>query len=99
MGSVLLFAIGGWYAVTREARFQLGGDDLSNRHPIHVDAHGLDAVAIACVFLGLGAVNLALGIRGRARLPVFWTGIAVLGAAVVYGLSLVVADVAAFLRR
>jgi hypothetical protein len=97
IGSVLLFAIGAWFALSGEARFTLGGDDLSNRHPIHVDAHGLDAVAIGCVFLGLGSVNLALGVRGRARRAVFWAGAALLGAALADGLVNVVREVVAFL--
>lgn len=95
-GSLLLFALGGWYALSGEARFTLGGDDLSNRHPIYVDAHGLDAVVIGCVFVGLGLVNLALGVRGRARLRVFWAGAGLLGASVLYGIGNVVRDVADF---
>jgi hypothetical protein len=95
IGSLVLFAVGAWFALRGEARFTLGGDDLSNRHPIHVDAHGLDAVAIGCVFLGLGSVNLALGVRGRARLAVFWAGVALLGAALADGLVNVVREVVA----
>jgi hypothetical protein len=86
VGSVVLFAIGGWYAVTHEARFVLGGNDLSNRGAVNVNAQGLDAVAIGCVFVALGLVNLALGIRGRARIPVFWAGAALLAATALYGL-------------
>jgi len=93
IGSVLLFAVGAWFALRGEARFTLGGDDYGNRNPIHVDAHGLDAVAIGCVFLGLGLVNLALGIRGRARLAVFWAGVALLGAALADGLVNVAREV------
>jgi hypothetical protein len=86
VGSLLFFGLGAWYAVSGEARFQLGGDDLSNRKAIHVNAHGMDAVAIGCVFVAAGLVNLALGLRGPARLRVFWAGVALLGAAVLYGL-------------
>jgi len=98
IGSVVLFAIGGWYAITHEARFVLGGSDLSNRGAVNVNAHGLDAVAIGCVFLGLGLVNLALGLRERrARLGVFWAGAAVLAATVLYGLWYIGRDVVGFL--
>jgi hypothetical protein len=97
VGSVLLFAIGGWYAITHQARFVLGGNDLSNRGAVNVDAHGLDAVAIGCVFLALGLVNLALGIRGRARIPVFWAGAALLASSALYGVVYMVRDVFGFL--
>ena len=96
IGSLLLFAVGAWFALRGEARFTLGGDDYGNRHPIHVDAHGLDAGAIGCVFLGLGLVNLALGVRGRARLGVLWAGVALLGAALADGLVNVVREVFGF---
>jgi len=95
-GSLLFFGFGAWYAISGEARFTLGGDDYSNRHPIHVDAHGLDAIVIGCVFVGIGLVNLALGVRGRARLHVFWAGAALLGASVLYGIGNVVRDVVGF---
>ena len=83
--SLFLLVLGGWYAFSREARFQIGGDDLSNRHPIRVDAHGLDAVVIGCVFVGVAFVNLAIGVRGRLRRAVFWAGATLLLAAVLYG--------------
>ena len=88
--SLFLFALGGWYALSREARFQIGGDDLSNRHPIRVDAHGLDAIVIGCVFVGVGLVNLAIGVPGRWRRPVFWAGAGLLLMAVLYGVVNVV---------
>jgi hypothetical protein len=88
--ATFLFALGGWYAVTGRARFELGGDDLSNRHPIHVDARGLDAVAIGFVFAGLGLVILAVGVRGEAGRRFFWAGAAVLAATVLYGVVNVV---------
>ena len=88
--SLFLFALGGWYAFSRQARFQIGGDDLSNRHPIPVDAQGLDAIVIGCVFIGVGLVNLAIGVRGRLRRSIFWAGAALLGLAVLYGVVNVV---------
>jgi hypothetical protein len=83
--SLLLFGMGAFYALTGEARFDLGGDDTSNRRAIHVNAHGVDAVAIGCVFVAIGLVNLANGLRGRARLRAFWAGGALLAATVLYG--------------
>ena len=83
--SVLLFGMGAYYALTGEARFDIGGDDNSNRHAIHVNAHGLDAVVVGGVFVAIGLVNLALGLRGRGRLRAFWAGAALLAGTVVYG--------------
>ena len=83
--TVLFFGFGAWYAVTREARFDVGGDDNSNRRAIHVDAHGLDAVVVGAVFVALGLLNLALGIPGPSRIPVFWAGLALLAATILYG--------------
>jgi hypothetical protein len=83
--SVLLFGMGAYYALTGEARFDIGGDDNSNRHAIHVNAHGLDAVVIGGVFVAIGLVNLALALRGRGRLRAFWAGAVLLGATVLYG--------------
>lgn len=51
-----------------------------------MDAKGADAVAIGCVFIALGVLNLSLGIRDRRRIPVFWTGAALLAATFLYGL-------------
>lgn len=84
--TLLFFAFGGWYAVTREARFDIGGDDNSSRRAIHVDAHGMDAVVVGAVFVALGLLNLALGIPGETRIPVFWSGAGLLAATVLYGL-------------
>jgi hypothetical protein len=83
--TLFFFALGGWYGVTREARFDIGGDDNSNRRAIHVDAHGMDAVAVGAVFVALGLINLALGIPGQARIPVFWSGAGLLLATILYG--------------
>jgi hypothetical protein len=83
--SVVLFALATWFAVTGEARFHLGGNEFSNRRGIAVDAHGIDAVVIGLVLAGVGLLNLALGLRGPARLPVFWTGAAALASTMLYG--------------
>jgi len=84
--TLLFFGFGAWCAITRQARFDIGGDDLSNRHAIHVDAHGMDAVVVGAVFVALGLLNLALGIPGDSRIPVFWAGAGLLAATVLYGI-------------
>ena len=88
--TLVFFGFGAWYAVTREARFDIGGDENSNRRAIHVDAHGMDAVVVGAVFVALGLLNLALGIPGGARIPVFWSGAGLLAATILYGLAGVV---------
>jgi hypothetical protein len=85
--TLAFFAFGGWQAVTREARFDIGGDDNSNRRAIHVDARGMDAVVVGAAFVALGLLNLALAIPGPARIPVFWSGAALLAATILYGLA------------
>lgn len=65
---------------------------------IHVDAHGLDAIAIGTFIIGLGIVNLAIGFRDRRRIPVFWTGVGLMIAAFLYGAALVIADAVSFFR-
>jgi len=88
VGTTLLCGVGLWFAVTGRAKFALGGDADSSvrRHAVvHVDAAGLDAVAIGAVFVALGIINLSLGIRSRRRILVFWAGAALLAATIVYG--------------
>jgi hypothetical protein len=87
--SIVLFAMAAWFAVTGRAQFNLGGDE-SGRRAIAVDAHGIDAVVIGLVFAGVGLLNLALGLRGRARLTVFWMGVAALASTMLYGLVKIV---------
>jgi glucose dehydrogenase len=53
---------------------------------ISVDASGLDAVAIGSAVIGLGVINLALGIRSRRRIHVFWMGAALFLLPTLYGL-------------
>jgi hypothetical protein len=87
-GTILLCAVGLWFAVTGRAKFGLGGDpdSPSKRNAVvHVDAVGLDAVAIGAVFVALGIVNLSLGIRGPRRIPVFWAGAGLMAATFIYG--------------
>lgn len=89
VGTILLCGIGLWFALTGRARFGLGGDpDSSFRRSgvVRVNATGLDAVAIGAVFVAIGIINLSIGIPGRRRIPVFWTGVALLGATLLYGL-------------
>jgi hypothetical protein len=88
VGTILLCGIGLWLAVTRHAKFQFGGDpDSTYRRSgvIHVNATGADAVAIGAFFIALGIINLAIGIRGHRRIPVFWTGAALFVATLLYG--------------
>jgi len=88
IGTILLCGLGLWFALTGRARFALGGDadnTFKRNAVIHVNARGVDAVAIGVFFIGLGVVNLALGIRDRRRIAVFWTGAALLCLTAVYG--------------
>ena len=101
VGSLILFALGSWWIGTQHAKFILGGDPDSawaSRRGTGVDAKGLDAVAIGCAAVGLGLVNLAVGLRTKARLPVFWVGAAILGATAAYGIGLFVKDVVDFVK-
>ena len=90
VGSVVLWAIGAWITITRHAKFGFGGDPDSaykRTQVIHVDAHGLDAIVIGSIFLALGIINIALGMRSQRRIPVFWCGAGLLLATAVYGLA------------
>jgi hypothetical protein len=84
LGSIVLWAIGLWFTITQHAKFTLGG--RRTRPGMPVNAFGLDAIAIGCFFLSLGIINLALGIRGERRIPVFWAGAGLFCASVLYGL-------------
>jgi hypothetical protein len=89
IGTILLCSIGLWFAVTRQTGFLLGGDidsQYKKNAVVHVDAKGADAVAIGAFFVALGIVNLALGIRGRRRIPVFWAGAGLMMATLLYGI-------------
>jgi hypothetical protein len=46
----------------------------------------MDAVVVGAVFVALGLLNLALGIPGDSRIPVFWAGAGLLAATVLYGI-------------
>lgn len=88
IGTILLCTLGLWFAITGRARFGLGGDPDSTykrNAVVRVDARGLDAAAIGVFFIGLGVVNLALGIRDQKRITTFWIGVALLGLAAAYG--------------
>src|ERR1041384_5639796 len=93
IGTILLCGLGLWFALSGRAKFSLGGDPDSphnQKHVIPVNAAGLDAIAIGTFIIGLGVINLALGIRGPRRIPVFWIGAALFLAAVLYGIVLAV---------
>lgn len=101
IGTVLLCAIGLWFAVTQRAKFGLGGNPDSQykyNKVLHVDANGLDAIAIGIFFVSLGVINLALGIHDRRRIPVFWTGAGLFLATLAYGVVLIVIAVVSFVR-
>jgi hypothetical protein len=75
--TLFLSALGLWFAITRSADFLIGGNirrPYKRNRVIFVDATGWDAVAIGCVFIALGIINLALGIPDPRRIPVFWNG-------------------------
>lgn len=96
LGTLFLFGLGGWYAITRQAHFHFGGNPnapMAKAHATTVAAHGWDAVAIGNVFVALGCLNLALGMSGRARKPVFCVGLGLFAASLLYGLGKVVAEV------
>ena len=99
LGSLVLFGLGGWFVVTQEASFRLGGTDggTGTRRGTFVDATGLDATAIGCLIIGLGVINLALGIRSGRRIPVFWVGAVLFLAPVLYGLGKFALDVYQFI--
>ena len=93
--TVLLCGMGLWYAINQETGFLLGGE--TDTEAIHVDATGFDAVVVGAVFIAVGIINLALAIAGPRRIPVFWTGVGLLLATVVYGmLKVIVAVVSLF---
>jgi hypothetical protein len=100
--TVLLCGLGLWFALTGHAKFMFGGDpDAALKRPgvIHVDAKGADAVAIGAFFIALGIVNLALGIRDRRRIPVFWAGAGLMIATFLYGIAQTVLAVVTFFRN
>jgi hypothetical protein len=100
VASVLLFALGGWYVVTQEAHFRLGGrtGGTGSRRGTFVDATGVDAVAIGTFIISLGVINLALGMRSERRKAVFWVGAALFLLPIVYGLGKVALDVFQFVN-
>lgn len=100
LGSLFLFAMGSWFVITQQANFRLGGQDnptLESEKGTPVDASGLDAVAIGCAVIGLGTINIALGIASRRRIPVFWLGAALFVLPVLYGLWKLALDVYQFI--
>jgi hypothetical protein len=97
IATLFLSALGLWFAITPWADFLLGGNirrPYKRNRVIFVDATGWDAVAIGCVFIALGIINLALGIRGPRRIPVFWVGAGLLIATILYGAAKAVIAIA-----
>jgi hypothetical protein len=99
IASLLLFALGGWFVVTQEANFRLGGRDggTGSRRGTVVDATGVDAVAIGTFIISLGVINLALGMRSERRKTVFWIGAALFLLPIAYGLGKFALDVYQFI--
>jgi hypothetical protein len=96
MGTILLCALGLWFAISGKAHFKLGGDPDSiykSNQVVHVDAHGADAVAIGLFAISLGIINLALGVRDRRRIPIFWTGAGLFILTALYGVARFVMDI------
>jgi len=88
-----------WFAITQKTGFMFGGDPDSQYKRsavMYVDATGTDAIVIGCFFIALGIVNAALGVRGKRRIPVFWTGAGLMIATFVYGLVQIVLAVVHF---
>ena len=86
IGTLVCCAIGLWIALSGHANFTLGGNRLSGRGSIFVDATGFDAVVIGCVAIAFGIINLSIGFRDRRRIPVFWTGAVLLMSTALYGI-------------
>ncbi|MBV9494146.1 MAG: hypothetical protein JOZ54_07865 [Acidobacteria bacterium] len=82
--TLLFFGYGLYWAIGQKAKFDVGGSDSGTSRPIHVDAEGVDAVAIGVFAMGVGVINLAAGMTSRRRIPVFWAGVVVFGLPVLY---------------
>lgn len=100
VGSVFLLTLGSWFIITRHTNFLLGGRNnptLDIDRPTLVRTSGLDAIAIGCAVIGIGVINLALGMRSRKRIPVFWVGAVLLVLPIVYGVGKFGLDVYQFI--
>jgi hypothetical protein len=84
--AIFFFGLGAWYVVTGEARFDMGGDDLHDRHRVRVNAHGANAVVIGCVFFAVALLSAGQGVRHPWRARFVWPGLVVLLATMLYGL-------------
>ncbi len=96
--TAILCGLGIWCIAAQRAKFDIGGDDNSSRRAIHVDAEGVDAIAIGAFVFGVGIVNLAAGMRSHRRIPIFWTGAAIMAASAIYGMVLAVRSVMEVVR-
>jgi hypothetical protein len=81
--SLPFWAWGAYIVATQRLAFRF---TRKGSFPIDVNALGADAIVIGCGVLGLGFLNLALGIAGESRIRVFWVGAALLLGALAYGL-------------
>jgi hypothetical protein len=82
--TALLWGLGFWFMISQHALFTFGGGRRNPGRP--VDASGIDAIVIGCVFFALGTLNLAIAIPRSKATGVFWVGAVVFLAAVAYGL-------------
>jgi hypothetical protein len=99
-GSLILFAIGGWFAITQKASFLLGGNPEAtsiSRRGTFINAEGLSAVALGSAIVGLGVMNIAFGMTSERRKMVFWVGAALFLIPLIYGVGLVVFDAYEFI--
>jgi hypothetical protein len=82
--TALLWGVGLLFSLKQHARFTFGGSD--ERPGLPVDASGFDAIAIGCVFIALGILNLAIAIPRSKATAVFWVGAGLFLASVAYGI-------------
>jgi hypothetical protein len=87
--TLLFCGIGLSAVVTQRANFQLGRSRsmYANKYVHQIDASGIDAIAIGVFIIAIGVINLSLGIEGPRRIPVFWLGVTLFAAPVLYALG------------
>jgi hypothetical protein len=95
IGSVFLFALGGWFAITQKANFTIGGTDT--RRGSLIDLEGPGAIALGTAIIGVGIMNIAFGMVTDRRKTVFWVGAALFLIPLIYGVGLFVLDVYQFI--
>lgn len=85
-----LFLYGLWVALTQRARFDIGGSDTGTSRHIHVNAEGLDAIAIGGFIMGLGLAGIVQHMSSAARRPLAFVAIAMMGVPILYSVFLIV---------